>query len=216
MSWYPLLRKRLSKKSSRRKINASIFYKNLINIAHVGATEVKAINWLPTKHRVDQNICVNVIKFNNGIAPSYANEIFHPVDQPRITRTSNFRLNVPFRKSKHRPKMSFLPMENSMHSPAYNLKSVNNINTCKHKIKEKFLENIHRERKMTYMCPHIFSYTQISVLLHHISSSTLQSFLYFYSSITSFPSFPKILHFHFIQATTSEATIMEIRSTLPF
>ena len=54
------------------------FYLNLRNTAHVWATEFKAISWLPTKHRVDQNICVNMMKFVNGTAEAYANEIFHP------------------------------------------------------------------------------------------------------------------------------------------
>ena len=49
----------------------------------VGGTEFKAINWLPTKHKVDQNICVKIMKIFNGTAPAYADEIFHPADQPR-------------------------------------------------------------------------------------------------------------------------------------
>ena len=71
--------------------------KNLKNTAHVGATEFKAINWLPTKNRVDQHTCVNIMKFFKGMAPAYADEIFQAVDQSRVTRTS--KLNLPFRKS---------------------------------------------------------------------------------------------------------------------
>ena len=69
------------------------------NTAHVGATEFKAIYWLPTKNRVDQHICVNIMKFFKGTAPAYADEIFQPVDQSRVTRRSKFKLNLPIRKS---------------------------------------------------------------------------------------------------------------------
>ena len=84
-SWYPMLNKRLSKKIQVAQNKCIRFYLNLKNTAHVGATEFKSINWLPTKHRVEQNICVNIMKFFNGTAPAYADEIFHPADQSRIT-----------------------------------------------------------------------------------------------------------------------------------
>ena len=95
-SWYPMLNKRLSKKIQAAQNKCIRFYLHLKHTAHVGATEFKSINWLPTKHRVAQNICVNIMNFFNGTAPAYADEIFHPADQSRITRRSKFRLNVPF------------------------------------------------------------------------------------------------------------------------
>ena len=90
---------RLSKKIQSAQNKCIRFYLNLINTAHVGATEFKPINWLPTKHREEQNICTNIMKFFNGTAPAYADEIFHPAEQSQITRRSKFRLNVPFRRS---------------------------------------------------------------------------------------------------------------------
>ena len=51
-SWYPGLNKRLSKK---------------IQTAHLGVTEFKAINWLPTKNRIDQCVCVNIMKFSKEL-----------------------------------------------------------------------------------------------------------------------------------------------------
>ena len=107
----------------------------------VVATEFKAINWLPTKHRVDQNICVTVMNLFNGTAPAYADEIFHPADESRVTqRSTKFRLNVPFRKNNTGQKcLSYQgPKWNSLPS---DLKSTNNVNTLRYK-----------ERKMTYMC----------------------------------------------------------------
>ena len=63
-SWFPMLNKRLSKKMQSAKNKKCIrCFLNLKNTAHVGATEFKAINLLPTKNRVDQHTCVNIMKF---------------------------------------------------------------------------------------------------------------------------------------------------------
>ena len=64
-SWYPMLNKRLSKNIQAAQNKCIRFYLNLKNTAHIGATEFKAINWLPTKNRMDQCVCVNVMKFFN-------------------------------------------------------------------------------------------------------------------------------------------------------
>ena len=90
--------KRLSKIMQSAKNKYIHFFLNLKNTAHVGATEFKAINWLPTKNRIDQHACVNVIKFFKGTAPAYADEIFQSIDQSRVTRRSKFKLNLPFHK----------------------------------------------------------------------------------------------------------------------
>ena len=140
-----MLNKGLSKKIQTAQNKCIRLYLNLKNTAHVGATEFKAINWLPTKHRVDQSICVNIMKFFNRTAPAYAVEIFHPADQSRITRRSKFRLNVPFRKSSTGQKCLSYQGPKFWNSLKSDLKSTNNINTFKHKIKENFFKNIQRE-----------------------------------------------------------------------
>ena len=127
------------------------FYLNLKNTAHVGATEFKSINWLPTKHRVEKNICVNIMKFFNGTAPAYADEIFHPADQSRITRRSKFRLNVPFCKSSTGQKCLSYQGPKIWNSLASDLKSTNNVNTFKHKIKENFFKDIQRKEDDVYV-----------------------------------------------------------------
>ena len=133
-----MLNKRLSKKVQSAQNKCTRFYLNSKYTAHVGATEFKAINWLPTKHRVDQNICVNIMKFFNRTVPAYADEIFHPADQSRITRRSKFRLNVPFRKSNTGQKCLSYQGPKLWNSLKSDLKSTNNINTFKHKIKKIF------------------------------------------------------------------------------
>ena len=131
-SWYQMLNKRLSKKIQTAQNKCIRFYLNLKNTAHIGATEFKAINWLPTKNRMDQCVCVNVMKFFNGTAPAYSTEIFHPANQGRITQRSKFKLEFPFRKSTSGQKcLSYLGPKiwNSLPS---DLKSANNPNTFKH------------------------------------------------------------------------------------
>ena len=76
-SWYPMLNKRLSKKIQAAQNKSIRFYLNLRNTAHIDATEFKAINWLPTKNRMDQCVYVNVMKFLMEL-PQLSAEIFHP------------------------------------------------------------------------------------------------------------------------------------------
>ena len=147
-----MLNKRLSKKIQAAQNKCIRFYLNLKSTAHIGATEFKAINWLPTKNRMDQCVCVNVMKFFNGTAPAYSAEIFQPANLGRITRRSKFKLEFPLRKSTAGQKcLSYLGSKiwNSLPS---DLRSAENANTFKHKIKENFSKQ-YKKRKMTYTSP---------------------------------------------------------------
>ena len=119
---------------------------NLKNTAHVGATEFKAINWLPTKNRVDQHTCVNIMKFFKGTAPANADEIFKPVDQSRVTRRAKFELNLPFRKSSAGQKCLSYIGPKIWNSLSSDLKSANNVNS-----KDNFFQNIQREEGDIYV-----------------------------------------------------------------
>ena len=77
-AWYPSLNKRLLKKIQISQNKCVRYCLKLDNRAHIGANEFKEINWLPTKERVSQCICVNIFKFFNNMAPDYTSEIFHP------------------------------------------------------------------------------------------------------------------------------------------
>ena len=97
------------------------------------------------------NVCVNIMKFFKGIAPAYSGAIFHPVSQGRATRRSKFKLELPFRKSNAGQKcLSYLGPKiwNSLPSE---LKSSNNINTFKHKIKENYFQSIQKEEDDMYV-----------------------------------------------------------------
>ena len=61
-AWYPSLNKRLLKKIQISQNKCIRYCLKLDNRAHIGANEFKEINWLPTKERVSQCICVNVFK----------------------------------------------------------------------------------------------------------------------------------------------------------
>ena len=41
------------------------------------ATEFKTIDWLPTKNRIDQCFCVNVVRFFKGASPSRSLSVLH-------------------------------------------------------------------------------------------------------------------------------------------
>ena len=43
---------------------------------HIGAKELKEINWLPTKERIEQRIATKVFKYWKGTSPFYVDELF--------------------------------------------------------------------------------------------------------------------------------------------
>ena len=98
-AWYPLLNKRQSKRIQIAQNKCIRYCLNLDNKAHVGTNEFLKINWLPTKKRVEQCICVNVFKFFNQMSPQYTAEIFHPSSSVHNTRRATQKLDLPFRKS---------------------------------------------------------------------------------------------------------------------
>ena len=64
-AWYPLLNKQQSKRIQIAQNKCIRYCLNLDNKAHIGTNEFLKINWLPTKKRVEQCICVNVFNFFN-------------------------------------------------------------------------------------------------------------------------------------------------------
>ena len=98
-AWYPLLNKRQSKRIQIAQNKCIRYCLNLDNKAHIGTNDFLKINWLPTKKRVEQCICVNVFKFCNQMSPQYTAEIFHPSSSLHNTRRATQKLDLPFRKS---------------------------------------------------------------------------------------------------------------------
>ena len=78
-------------------------------------------------------------------------EMFSPVGQGRITRRSKNKLNLPFRKTNMGQNgLSYVGPKiwNSLQS---DLKSLNNVNSFKHKIKDKFFNDLQKRENSPYI-----------------------------------------------------------------
>ena len=117
----------------------------LDNRAHIGADEFKEINWLPTKERVSQCICINIFKFFNNMALDYTSEIFHPSHSTHnIPMSAYIKLDLLFRKSVYGKKtLSYIGPKTWNSLPAQ-IKLCKNVNTFKHDIKNLFFKRLQK------------------------------------------------------------------------
>ena len=145
-AWYPNLSKRLSKKIQTSQNKCIRYCLNLGNRAHIGVKEFEKINWLPTKERIEQCICVNIYKFFKNISPAYTSEIYHPTEQMHNTRSSKHRLHLPYRNYNQGQKgLSFMGPKIWNKLPT-EIKTARNSNTFKHDIKKTFFKDITNHR----------------------------------------------------------------------
>ena len=144
-AWYPSLNKRLSKKIQTSQNKCIRYCLNLDNRAHVGIDEFIKINWLPTKERVAQCICVNIFKFFNKMSPQYMSEIFHPSHSRYNTRMATLKLNLPFRQSCLGQKTISYLGPNTWNNLAAETKLRRSVNTFKHDIKKLFFEKLKKQ-----------------------------------------------------------------------
>ena len=141
-AWYPNLPKTLSIKLQCAQNKCVRFCLNLDNRAHLDKKEFKDINWLTVKERVNQRICVTAYNFFKGTSPAYMNDIFITDNTVRVTRNSENRFKIPFRKTNMgQNSLSYLGPNLWNHLPN-NLKLSNNRNTFKHKLKSAFFDDI--------------------------------------------------------------------------
>ena len=144
-AWYPLLNKRQSKRIQIAQNKCIRYCLNLDNKAHIGTNEFLKINWLPTKKRVEQCICVNVFKFFNQMSPQYTAEILHPSSSVHNTRRATQKLDLPFRKSCIGQKtLSYIGPKTWNNLPAQ-IKLSKNVNTFKHDIKKSFFDDLQKQ-----------------------------------------------------------------------
>ena len=149
-AWYANLNKGLTKKIQTTQNKCIRFCLGLGNRTHLGTKEFEKINWLPTKERFEQMVSVNIYKFFNNDAPAYMKEIFHPVDMIHNTRRSKHRLILPHRKNNRGQKsLSFTGPKiwNNLYSE---LKTIGNVNTFKHKIKNTFFISLKKREENPY------------------------------------------------------------------
>ena len=103
------------------------------------------INWLPTKERVAQCICVNIFKFFNKMSPQYMSEIFHPSHSRYNTRMATLKLNLPFRQSCFGQKTISYLGPNTWNNLAAETKLRRSVNTFKHDIKKLFFDKLKKQ-----------------------------------------------------------------------
>ena len=144
-AWYPLLNKQQSKRIPIAQNKCIRYCLNLDNKAHIGMNEFLKINWLPTKKRVEQCICINVFNFFNQMSPQYTAEIFHPSSSVHNTRRATQKLDLPFRKSCIGQKtLSYIGPKTWNNLPAQ-IKLSKNVNTFKQDIKKSFFDDLHKQ-----------------------------------------------------------------------
>ena len=144
-AWYPLLNKRQSKRIQIAQNKCIRYCLNLNNKAHIGTNEFLKINWLLTKKRVEQCICINIFKFFNQMSPQYTAEIFHPTSSVHNTCRATQKLDLPFRKSCIGQKtLSYIGPKTWNNLPAQ-IKLSKSVNTFKHNIKKSFFDDLQKQ-----------------------------------------------------------------------
>ena len=78
-------------------------------------------------------------------------EIFSPVGQARITRRSKNELNLPFRKTNTGQNGLSYIGPNIWNSLQGGIKSSNDVNSFKHKIKDKFFNDLQNRKNSPYI-----------------------------------------------------------------
>ena len=191
-AWYPFLNKRQSKRIQIAQNKCIRYCLNLDNKAHVGTNEFLKINWLPTKKRVEQCICVNIFKFFNQMSPQYTAEIFHPSSSVHNTRRATQKLDLPFRESCIGQKtLSYIGPKTWNNLPAQ-IKLSKRVNTFKHNIKKSFFDDLQKQNDDIFF----YYYTQLSKPAICYVSTWCSICLY---------------HLHFVFCSP-KGTLMEIRS----
>jgi len=141
-AWYPNLNKKLTKKIQTAQNKCIRFCLYMDNRSHIGIKEFKRINWLPTRERFEQCVCVGAYKFFNNLAPSYMSDIFKPAKNTQYTRRSTLRLHQPAKsKTLGQAGLSYLGPKfwNPLSSQIKSLKSTNSF---RHAIKHDFFNQL--------------------------------------------------------------------------
>ena len=151
LAWYPNLSKKLKGKLQCAQNKCIRFCLMLGNRAHIGVNEFKRINWLPTRERFEQCVCVNIFKFFANTAPAYISEMYKPVEQSRHTQGTFKQLKLPNQTTKR-----------GLHTLSYmgprlwntlptSILFVDSVNSFKHKLKENFFNKIQKTEDSPYM-----------------------------------------------------------------
>ena len=141
----PSLSKRLLKKIQISQNKCIRYCLKLDNKSHVGVVEFKKLNWLLTKERVYQCICISIFKFFIDMSPEYTSEVFCPSYRRHNTRASTLMLDVPFRKyCSDQNTLSYLRLRTWNTLPAQIILR-RSVNTFKHDIKKSFFDILQKD-----------------------------------------------------------------------
>ena len=145
-AWYLNLNKRLKSKSQILQNKCIRFCLNLNNRGHIGQKEFEQINWLPVNDRFKQIISSMSFKFCNNTSPPYMNDVFKPAGQANTTtRASLLKLNEPLRRTNHAQNNISYIAPIIWNNLPNSLKTTDNLNTNKHRVKEHFSHQIRNE-----------------------------------------------------------------------
>ena len=100
-AWFSNLSKRLNLRLQASQNKCIRFCLLLDKRSKIRIKEFLQLNWLNVHNRFLQFIVSDIFKFQNDQCPDYFNEIFCPAGENSvITRSSNKKLKLPFRKTK--------------------------------------------------------------------------------------------------------------------
>ena len=94
-AWYPNLKRKFSKKIQIAQNKCIRFCLSLENRTHIGIDEFRKINWLPTRERFEQCVCVGAFKFCKTLSTAYMSDIFARSEARHNTRKSTHMLRIP-------------------------------------------------------------------------------------------------------------------------
>ena len=90
-------------------------------------------------------------KFCNNASPPYMNDVFKPAGQHNTTtRASLLKLNQPLQRTNHGQNNIFYVAPIICNNLPNSLKTTDNLNTYKHRVKEHFFLRIRNEAKYVY------------------------------------------------------------------
>ena len=142
-AWFSNLSKRLKLHLQASQNKCIRFCSQLDKRSKIRVEEFLQLNGLNVHDRYLQFIVSDIFKFQNDQCPDYFNEIFCPVGENGvITRSSNKKLKLPFRKTKLGIQSLSYVGPNTWKSFPDNLKSATSVNSFKHYIKKYFLKKL--------------------------------------------------------------------------
>ena len=150
-AWYPNLNKRFKKKIQVMQNKCIRFCLSLPNRYHISTEEFRGINWLPTRERFEQCVCVSTFKFWNKQSPLYMKDIYTKMYYNHNTRRSGARLELPSKSTDIGQKgLSYIGPKLWNELPP-NLKFCSSTNDFKHKLKNNLFSTLQRKEDDIYI-----------------------------------------------------------------